>query len=259
MKTKMVKLFWITSTALLIAALNTGCAPSAKPKFQETLSSDRTPRRDLEGTLAECNHVVASQMGTEAYVSTFYNPNTRELVADYLQMKLKGTPSILQNTSGQVMKFFRWGMSDSGSRTYNTIATEFSIYSDVIKKYLPQTTPFSVLSKANIEKWISDNDLGSKGVTLANFFSTHHLVFYGMEASYDALDIAAYATSSSTTPSSNASLLIPIFHADPNTYGSGHHAYLNVLHPFWSEKSSGLTDEQYFQKSEEICNEMFQL
>lgn len=206
-----------------------------------------------DGPLAECNFIPQNSADIEGRLTTFYHPTSGEFYPEYIRMQLTRVPVEITSTSSHYIQIFRWHADDSGQRQFNSTPVGFYFYRKSTKQYM-NTEPINVISKATLQNIITDNGLGSQGVTMTNFFDKFVIVMEGMDLTYDAVLFALYDQNQGSSAYASVDALLPAFSANPNTYAANHTAgILQQLHPFWSSRNTNYSDEQYRAASMEYC------
>ncbi len=204
--------------------------------------------------LAECNNISGG--GVSGQISTYYSPTTGQIVPSYMAVNVTGVSSSLFVSSTAQIKFIGWYEKVGGSKVYN--ATGYSFYfMDKLNGATAPSQPINVLTRASLQQAMTQLNLSALGITIDQFFSRMMIVLIGVDMNWEAMTVAYYDTSVSTTAPSSGSLLLPPFDVNPATFKQYYPiSDLYSLHPFMSNVSLGLTDASYTAAANQICAQM---
>ncbi len=211
-------------------------------------------RNGLPVALAECTAIATNSMGLEGNLTTFYDPFSDAYIPDLIRVQLSRVPNVLMTTNNMYLQFFAYSSTAKQGRTYGESPINIVFQNKTTGRTLNESSPVTRISKATLQKMIVDKNLSSSGVTLANFLERHIVVLKDVALSYDAVTIALYDSASGSEVQQSQDVLLPAFAANPNVYALDHDSsHLQQLHPFWSLRQSGWSDEQYRKYSYNFC------
>jgi hypothetical protein len=244
---------------LLTAAVVLSACGSSKSVSSDISSGDYASRNNPgtqtsdSGLLAECNFIPENTSNIEGRMTTYYDPTTGAFDSTHVRLKFDRVPLNILTGNNIYIQIFRWYADANGKKTFNSQATGFYFQLRSGKQYL-NASPLKTISKATLQNIITDKGLAAQGVTMNNFFEKVLLILEGVDMTYDGLSFAVYDSNKGSSALAAHDALIPAFSANPNTYALNHEAsVLQSLHPFWSSRSSGWSDDQYRQASMNYC------
>jgi hypothetical protein len=236
---------------LLVIIFLAGCGASKEQKF--TSSSRGTVVTPTTNKMAECNYISADNMAITGHISTYYDPTTRRIRYDFLNVGLKSLPKEVVAETTYTIQFLRWTEDTDGARALNSIPTRMILIDRSNGSQLLSST-VDKISKSVVDQVITALGTGTT-VTATNFHERVLFVLTGVDYKYDGLTVTLVNASGARVASKD--ILIPPFYADPNIYISKIAPIaLQRIHPLYSLRNSGGTEMDYFRMTEDICKEM---
>jgi len=216
---------------------------------------DTTAPAPIGSKLAECNRLSAPLSGVAGQIGTYYDPTTRRLREDHINVNLTQVPAELFTSSTLYFQFFRW--YDTGTRVVNQIPVRMFFVDKLTGAIAPQNGTVDRLSKATLTQAKETFGSGWLNVKFEQFFERTYVVLTGMDFQFHGASIAHYNTAISTLPLGSGDMLLPPFYANPTVYKNYYPlAALYSLHPLYSYINSNATENDYFRMTEDICNEL---
>lgn len=242
---------------ILAGIITLGCG--ASKKVSESGSSESSSRTPIDGNSSSnttssakyfglCNEFSNIDIGGNATV--FLNPATGKIVQDLIRLELSNLPQDLASNENFYFQIFRWGQEKDSAAQVNSSPTD--IYFQNSDGTYINSEPYDNISKTIIEEAVANST--EPNLTTTNFFNKITIVLAGVDYSYDAIMINAYETSNGSGALSSLNVLLPPYAADPNIYFETHHANLAELHPLYDIKNSGLTEEDFYSRTQDFCN-----
>jgi hypothetical protein len=203
------------------------------------------------GPLLECVSIPTNTSNIEGRLTTYYDNGT--FAPTWIRLKFDRLPMQVTSTSNtHYLQIFRWAANASGTKSYNTKPVTMHFLNRTTRTYLKSEEPVTVISKAQIQNLIAYNNLSSTNAD--NFFDKYLLILEGMDLVYDAVTFAIYDSNQGTKAIANHDVLLPAFSAEPNAYAANHpQAILQQLHPYWSQRSDGLSANHFLSLSVSNC------
>ena len=171
-------------------------------------------------------------------------------------MNLTSVPAGIKTGSTQYLQIFRW-KDGTGGFELNSIPVRMQFLSKFTGTVI-STSTVDRISKSIIETLIQNAGLQGTGLTPSNFFEQYTVVLSGMDFQWYAISIAYYNTATGSGAAGNADAMLPPIVADPNVYMSYvPSTRLHILHPNYPWRTSGASEQEFQNLSEEICTEFF--
>ena len=189
---------------------------------------------------AQCNAFDDPNTRLGGRIATYYNASA--FVEDQLRVRLM-TLTTSFDSSGYSLQFFRWKSDINGTTSLDSTPLSFTIYNGTTALSSAMTT----INAATVGYLRQSSGIGTSS---SDFFNKVTIVVSGVDNTWEVLKIVLY---NGQTAVGNADALMPLFSANPNTYGANHAAVLNGLHPFWSQRTTAYTDAQWVTNSNQNC------
>jgi len=254
----MKNLKWVI---IILAAVNfMGCTDDL---YSDEGSFDSSSRIDSEGVdsgsssltsdeILECSPFYNSNMEVRGIFRTFRRPDTGASINDYMYLNLAQWPAEISASNDHFMQFFRI-TGDNGFREVNPASAPIFFIHKGTGQILNEANPVSNISKAVFDNMINQFGLASSGVTSSNFLSSFAPVLKNISLEYDAIIMAIYDQTNNNQVVGSIDVLLPAFHANPNTYANTHVDFLNRMHPLYDRRNSGLIDIGFKSEGERLC------
>lgn len=201
---------------------------------------------------ADCNGFQKS--GTQGVVSAFVSGGS--YVKDLINLKFTQINANV-TTSNHFIQIFRWTESN-GTRQYNQTPVYIVAVLKSTNAYLNNgAAAWDRINKTNIENVINAHNLGAQGINASNFMNHVYFVLAGMDIQYQAMAIAFFDSGASNASYDYIDVLLPSFDANPNSYAASKAANsaLPSLHPNWTARSNGMTNQQYKDATAVYCSQ----
>ncbi len=249
---------------VLLALVSWSLMSCGASKVPSSGSSDFPSRSPVdsndpnEGLLAECNELRDTDLGIAAQLATYYNPNTGVVVNDNISMHIEKLPSVIYSNTNHYLQIFKWSEDTPGQRITHPNPVQIFFVQRGTGTWINKNEPVTTISKNIIQNTIVKYKLGDSGTNENNFFDNYHIVLTGLDLIYDAILIAFYDATKGTASYGWVEALLPAFAADPNIYAKSHPAIgLQRLHPMYSRRSSGMTEEDFRAETDVFCEAFF--
>ena len=243
---------------IAILSLLTACGASKTASSGSATSSSRgNPETGDSGSstdgtstiavLTECSEIDSGGIAGE--MTTYYS-TAGQFVETYIRMNITTATAAMTDDADSYVQIYRWHADASGNRVVNEDPTKIYFVERYTGRIINISSPAYHLSGSTISDMIANYNL--TGITASNFYERYLLVLGDIGLTYDAISIATYDASTNEALSTE-DVLLPAFAADPNDYMTNHAIILHPLHPNYSERNGGFTDEQYKQRAELAC------
>jgi hypothetical protein len=211
--------------------------------------------------LAECSRIEASNIPLLGQLSTYYNPTTRTMVPDYVQMNIVSIPAGIKTGTKNYIQAYRWTDGPNGFQMNSIPVRMFfvnKITGSSVGSGISSPDYVDKISKTIIDGIISNRGLSAINITSSNFFEQHYVIMMGMEMQWKAVTFAFYDSDAGTNAISSGDALLPPFYADPNYYAQVNtQPTLYALHPNFVYRTSGASENEFKNLTDEICREFF--
>jgi hypothetical protein len=189
---------------------------------------------------AQCNAFNSSDTRLGGRIATYYNASA--FVEDQLRVRLTSLTTSFDSNNYD-LQFFRWKADANGAATLDSAPLSFTIYNGTTAISAAMTT----INSTTVGYLRQQTGIGTSS---SDFFNKVTIVVSGVDNSWEVLKAVLY---SGPTAIASADALMPLFAANPNTYGANHAAVLSSLHPFWSQRGNSSTDAQWVSYSNQNC------
>ncbi len=223
-------------------------------------------------SMALCSGFDYESKSMAGLVSTYIDPNTGATDLNQVRLRITNLPTNFINASSTKIEFHLWHEQTRNNIVHAPSATGFKIQHKGSGYYVAnlgdsyslvtsstQATTFTEMNSGllkSIQSDINESISGFYGSDLADFFDGTIFILQNVSISYQAVSMAQYPLSGGDSIES-AEFIIPPFYANPNAYQQTHDSLnLLLLHPNYDIRSSGLTDDEYYQQTNTFCNEM---
>ncbi len=208
--------------------------------------------------LGTCS-VIKSDVNTfSAELHPFQKYSNSTPIVDQMLLFVHTVPVGVLN-GAEYIQFFKES-DELGVAVTNPNPVEFK-FVDSYNNELNTFSPITELSKSSLETAIEESGIGefyknnyNIDFTPAHLINRYDILLTGLDLKYESVRTAFYSGNTPTATSQLATLL-PGFAANPNTYQTlGKSNYLEMLHPMYDRRNSGLTDLQFKQEIESKCS-----
>lgn len=235
---------------LLLATLMVGCGASTKPRgynYSSMTPTDLSSRTitDANAAGAECSFFDSRDIRLSGKVTSYYHNGV--LQEDRVRLRFTGIADQFQTNRDVRIQMFRWKGLDGGGYDLDQTPVNFIIHKNSSNS-IPISGTMTSLNLEDISRLRQQHYIN--GTTALDFFNQTTFVVTNVDYSWDALKIVMY---NGTQVIGQVDFLLPIFAANPNRYAELHPSLLNQLHPFWSERSSMRSDQEWAQRSKNYC------
>jgi hypothetical protein len=192
---------------------------------------------------AECNSFVAQGVGLAGGATTYYVNNVQQQTA--VRLRITSVDANFDSMS-EYVQFYRWKADSTGATTLDQAPLTFYVLraSDGATISGAMTS----LSTSSMSSIRTNGGIG--GSTAQDFFASTVLVLTNVDYSWNAAKVVVYK---GTTAQAQADVLLPVFPANPNTYATNHPAVLSSLHPFWTIRTSAMSDADWATRDRAFC------
>ena len=244
----------ISSALILIFLI--GCGSEKKSKDSSSARGDSTVVSYPRTThLAECNRIGTNSISLGGQLGTFYDPVSRRIVPDYINLNISSAPSALLSGTYR-LQFFRWVVNSTGTRQLNQIPVRL-FYLDKLTGTSTSNQMVDTVSKTTMDQ--ARQFFGSSwlNVSTNDFFARTMIVLTGIEMQYEGLAIGVYNSSANSSAVTQIDTLLPPFDSNPVNYKAVR-PYVEIysLHPNYSYLNSNATDTDYRRFIDDICREL---
>jgi hypothetical protein len=198
----------------------------------------------LNSTYAVCNGFDSTQARLGGRVQVYSAGGV--IQEDKVRLRITTLDTNFDTNSNLAVRFFRWKVNRStGVAELDQTPVTFYIESRSQQVISPALTSINTSAVA-----AARNYAPGSGATSSEFFNATSLQITGVPYEWDAMKVVLYDGAQAI---GEANLLLPAFHANPNTYAASHPGVLNGLHPFYASRSNAYTDAQWVQISQNNC------
>ncbi len=195
---------------------------------------------------AECNTFSATGLQMLGRIKT-YTDNNGNNAEDVHQLVFSDVPNSFLESSSQAIRFFRWKAVGTATEL-DPEALDFRIEVDNgFGTYIPVTGYTDYFTKDDLIKINSDYALGETDYIAV--LRRLRFAIFGTDFSYQALQAVLYNEGSIV---GKADMLLPLFDADPVSYGLTHANVLTQLHPLYGR--TDLSQEQILAAAQALCS-----
>lgn len=247
---KTIKLF----TLILISLYFTACG-SQKVQTQNSSTVDDSESFEVPADykIADCHDL--SSDGISGITTSYYNPLSQQIDFTRVNLRLTDLPTELTNSDDYKIEIHIFREDDNGNLSTRSQPVTFMLQNLESGHYIQ--TQYNYISTTAIKKIISDNGLSD---SVEEFVRKHKVILTGLEDDgkmYHAARIGVYPnTQSGANAVKSVSFLLPHYPAHPKIYRAFHvNESLIQLHPNYDLMNSGLTDQQYFDRTEQYCSQ----
>ena len=237
----MLEPFRKAAFGLLALALLTSCGSSMEPR--NGVLTELSSTGQGKGLGAECNSFSAQGVSLSGGVTTYYV--NKNLVENQSRVRITGIDTGFSNST-QNIQFFRWKATADGRTSIDNSPLTF-----FVQRLADGVTISSTMTSLSMSQVSAIRTQGSlQGTSPQDFFSAVTLILTNVDYAWNAAKIVLY---DGTTTVAQADVLLPVFPANPNTYGTNHPIVLSQLHPFWAIRNQNLTDAGWVAQSHSYC------
>ncbi len=248
---KTIKLF----TLILLSLYFTACG-SQKVQTQNSASAiDDADSFQVPSDykVADCHDLASEDI--YGITTSYYNPLTQQVDLTRTNLRIFDWPAEITDSDQYKFEFYIWRENSSGQLSTRSQPVSFMLQNLKSGQYIQ--TQFNYLSTTAVKKIIADNGLNQ---TVEAFLKDHKIILLGLEDDqmlYHAATMGIYSNSgSSSSAVKSVSFLLPHIPAHPKIYRAQHiNDSLIKLHPHYDQMNAGLTDQQYFDQTEQYCSQ----
>jgi hypothetical protein len=182
-------------------------------------------------------------------VTTYYNNGV--LQEDKVRVRITSLVDAFSTNSNYYIQAFRWKIGATGAAELDSNPVQFN-FEKGAGSDSPMTADVTSVTNTGISAYRNANNIA--GTTPVEFFANTTMVVKGVDWNWQALKIVVYDGSTSpATIVGQSDFLLPTFQANPNAYAASHSSILAVIHPFYSQRSSVLSEADWAARSTSYC------
>ncbi len=238
----------------LLLALLSACGSEVTTRSSASLFSSGGPTpAALLGTggtgEAQCSNFDSTSIRLAGRVTTYYNNGV--LQEDKVRVRITSLVEAFSTNSNYYIQAFRWKIGSSGSAEIDSTPVQFN-FEKGSGAASPMTTDVSSVNLTSIAAYRTAHNIA--GTTPIEFFANTTMVVKAVDYNWQALKIVVY--DGSQTPATvvgQSDFLLPIFQANPNSYAATHSPILAVMHPFYSQRGTVLSEGDWANRTTSYC------
>lgn len=236
----------------LLLALLSACGSEVTPRTSALFSTGGPTTSSLisSGVVnTQCSFFDSTSTRLSGKVTTYYNNGVMQ--EDKVRVRITSLPSDFDTNSNYYIQAFRWKIDAGGAVFLDQTPVQFDVESGGGSD-VKIATSVSSISLLGISAYRNANAISGTGAV--DFFSKTTLVMKAVDYNWQALKIVIY--DGSVTPSKvvgQSDFLLPIFQANPNQYASTHSAILAPLHPFYSQRTLSISENEWGTRGSSYC------
>lgn len=243
---KVIRLTALAAVIMLLSA----CGAKVQPRSTTSNSGSGpvvsgTPLPASAAAQAECVGFDTTSTRLSGKVTTYYYNGT--LQEDVIRLRLSTLNESFDSNANYYIQMFRWRTTSSGGTELDPNPVQFR-FENGNGSVSPISNLMTSINGRQIADLRSANNI--TGTTAVDFFSKTTMTLHGLDYNWQALKIVLY--DGSTTVGS-ADVLLPVFLANPNRYSAEKPLVLAQLHPFYSQRSSKLSEQEWQSRSASAC------
>lgn len=240
------------SAILMVLALLSACGSNMTTRSSALYSGSGpttdTSLLDSSGAgEAQCSMFDSTSTRLGGRVTTYYYNG--ELQEDKVRVRITSLLENFDSNSNLYIQLFRWKIGASGAAELDSTPVQFQF-----EKGTGSASPISSLttsiSSAGVASLRTAN--GIAGTTSLEFFANTTMVVNAVDYNWQALKVVVYDGSTNQAVGST-DFLLPIFHANPNRYALTHSTILNQIHPFYSQRTTSLSESGWAARAQSYC------
>ncbi len=237
----------------LLLMLLTACGSNVTPRSTALFSGGGPTGTNLIGTSgageAQCALFDSTSTRLGGRVTTYYYDGV--LQEDKVRVRITSLVEAFATNSNYYIQAFRWKIGASGAAELDQTPVQFN-FEKGTGSVSPMTADVTSVSNSGIAAYRTAHSI--PGTTAVEFFANTTMVVKGVDYNWQALKLVVY--DGSTTPATivgESDLLLPIFQANPNVYAASHSSILASIHPFYSQRSTVLSEAEWSARSTSYC------
>lgn len=234
---------------MLLSSYLMGCGSQKVQTDNSTSIDSDSFEVPAEYKVADCHDFSSSDIYG---ITTSYYLN-QEVDFTRVNLRVFDWPAEITDSDEYKIEFYIWREDSSGQLFTRSQPVTFTLQNLSNGQFI--NTQFNYLSTTAVKKIISDNGLN---VSVEEFLRNHKIILSDLESDgqmYHAVTMGVYSNvQSSSSAVKSVSFLLPHVPAHPKIYRAYHeNNSLIQLHPNYDLIDSNLTDQQYFDRTEEYC------
>ncbi len=221
---------------LVFTLVLSGCG--AKKTYRNTGTSEDSSRT-TDKTAATCNQFLSTTIRLSGKMST-YTPINGTPADDYVRIRITNIDGLFDTDAKYKIRLFKLRGTTSNEIIQDSEPLDFRVeipLSSTASGGLPVSGYMQYINITDVNRIKSANSLQT--AKAQDFFQKVDLVAINVDLTWDLLRVVLYKDTTETEWETVgwADGLIPAFVANPNEYALDHPNALNVLHPFWDERT----------------------
>ncbi len=237
-------------TVCILLAFTLGACTSEDSLFQgqaelpsQTPTTTLVSQTNSQGLLLNCNEFEETSVALSGRIKIYEDPLSG-YQDDRVSVRLDSLPTHWETNSNLQIRFYRWRTSPSGEVSQDSEPLAFYIRDPNTAQNISGS--YTSLDHSDFFSLLGRND--------ARALLQHNLiVMVGTpDEGYHVIRPVLYNVQLDETVGF-VDALIPAFVADPNLYAQTHHDLINSIHPFWSKKNEGWSENNYVAFGEAFC------
>jgi hypothetical protein len=243
---KAMRLMALAAVLMLLSA----CGAKVQPRATASSSGSGpvlsgTPLPSNTSAQAECTGFDTTSTRMSGKVTTYYYNGT--LQEDVVRLRFSTLNESFDSNANSYIQMFRWRTNSSGGTELDPNPVQFRFESGN-GSVSPISDFMTSINARQIADLRSRNSM--TGTTALDFFSKTTITLHGLDYNWQALKIVLYDGSSTI---GSADVLLPVFLANPNRYAAEKPLVLAQLHPFYSQRSSNLSEQEWQSRAGSAC------
>lgn len=237
----------------ILLMLLTACGSNVTARSTGLFSGGGPTSSNLIGTSgageAQCALFDSTKTRLAGRVTTYYYDGV--LQEDKVRVRITSLVEAFATNPNYFIQAFRWKIGASGSAELDQTPLQFNFEKGTGAK-TAMTADVTSVSNTGIAAYRTAN--GIAGTTPVEFFANTTMVVKGVDYNWQALKLVVYDGSTSpATVVGDSDILLPIFQANPNVYAASHSSILAQIHPFYSQRSTVLSEAEWTARSTSYC------
>lgn len=233
--------------------LLTACGSNVTTRSSALFSGSGPTGTNLIGTSgageAQCALFDSTKTRLSGRVTTYYYDGV--LQEDKVRVRITSLVEAFATNSNYYIQAFRWKVGAGGAAELDQTPVQFN-FEKGTGSASPMTSDVTSVSNSGLAAYRTANNIA--GTTPVEFFANTTMVVKGVDYNWQALKIVVYDGSTSpATVIGDSDFLLPVFQANPNVYAASHSSILASIHPFYSQRSTVLSEAEWSARSTSYC------